>query len=65
MENRSFINGFIALGAGLLALSLSSFLERFALLGTATSFASGFLHGLAVVAFCVAIYLLVRSQRAA
>lgn len=64
MDNKTFINGFVVLGIGLLASSVSSFLERFTILGTATDFASGFFDGLAVVAFCVAIFVLIRSKRA-
>jgi hypothetical protein len=63
MNSRTFNDGLIILGAGLLASSALSFLERFAILGTATDFARGFLEGLAVVAFCVAIVVLVRSKR--
>jgi hypothetical protein len=62
MDNRAFINGLVVLALGLLASSVSSFLERFAILGTATDFARGLFDGLAVVAFGVAIFLLVRSR---
>lgn len=61
MGNREFTNGMVVLGTGLLASSLSSLLDRFAILGSASGFAAGFFNGLAVVAFVVAIYLLVRS----
>lgn len=62
MNNKAFINGFVALGAGLLASSVSSFLETFTIFGTATDFVRGVFDGLAVVAFCVAIVILVRSR---
>jgi hypothetical protein len=60
--NRAFINGLVVLGLGLLASSASSFLEHFAILGTATEFARGLFDGLSVVAFGVAIFVLVRSR---
>lgn len=63
MENRKFLNSMVILVAGLLASSVSSFLATFALFGTATGFVRGVLDGLAVVAFCVAIVLLIRSRR--
>jgi hypothetical protein len=62
MTNRTLIDGLIILGAGLLASSASSFLEHFAILGTANGFARGLLDGLSVVAYCVAIFVLVRSR---
>ena len=62
-DNKTLINGLIVLAAGLLASSVSSFLETFALFGTAMDLFSGFFDGLAVVAFCVAIFVLVRSSR--
>jgi len=63
MNDRNSTNGLAVLGVGLLATSISSFLEHFALLGTATDFAIGFFDGLAAGAFCVAIFVLVRSKR--
>ncbi len=63
MYNKTLINGLVILCAGLLASSASSFLERFAILGTATEFARGFLDGLAVVAFGIAIFVLARNRR--
>jgi hypothetical protein len=62
MTNRTLVDGLIILGAGLLASSASSFLEHFAILGTATEYARGLLDGLSVVAYCVAIFVLVRSR---
>jgi hypothetical protein len=62
LGNRGFINGLVVLALGLLASSLSSFLDRFAILGTATDFATGLFDGLSVVAFVVAIFVLVRSR---
>jgi hypothetical protein len=62
MDNRASINGWVVMGAGLFASSLSSFLEHFAILGAATDFARGLCDGLSVVAFAVAIFLLVRSR---
>ena len=62
MNNKNFINGFVVLSAGLLARSVSSFLEIFTIFGTATDFVRGVFDGLAVVAFGVAIVLLVRSR---
>jgi hypothetical protein len=64
MDNRSFVNGLAVLGAGLLASSLSAFLAHFAVLGSGTEFARGLFDGMSVVAFAVAIVLLVRSRRA-
>lgn len=63
MDNRAFTNGLVVMGAGLFASSLSSFLEHFAILGTATDFTRGAFDGLSVVALGVAIFLLVRSTR--
>lgn len=63
MYNKTLINGLVVLCAGLLTSSAASFLERFAILGTATDFAMGFLDGLAVAAYGVAIFVLVRSRR--
>ena len=63
MNNRTFINGLVFLGAGLLASSVSSFLVHFAIFGNASDFIRGVFDGLSVVAFCVAIFLLVRSRR--
>jgi hypothetical protein len=63
MSSRAFSNGLVVLGVGLLASSLSSFLDHFAILGSATEFARGLFDGLAVVAFAVAIYILVRGRR--
>lgn len=62
MPNRTFTNGLIILAAGLLASSVSSLLEIFSLFGSGTNFVRGFFDGLAVVAFCGAIYLMVRSR---
>jgi len=64
MSNRGFNSGLAVLGVGLLASSVSTLLGRFAILGSATEFARGLFDGLAVVAFAVAIYVLVRSRRA-
>jgi len=63
MNNRVFLNGLIILGAGLLASSVSSFLGAFALFGTATDFVRGLFDGLSVVAFGVAIIVLVRGRQ--
>jgi hypothetical protein len=65
MSNRAFVNGLVVLGAGLLASSVSSLLEHFAIFGAATDFARGLFDGLSVVAFAVAIYVLVRGRHAA
>ena len=62
MNNKTFINGFVVLCAGLLASSASSFIETFTIFGTATDFARAVCDGLSVVAFCVAIVILVRSR---
>lgn len=62
MNNRNFINGLTILAAGLFASSISSFLERFPLLGNATDLTRGFIDGLSVIAFGVAIYFLVKSK---
>jgi hypothetical protein len=63
MGNRTLVHGLVFLGAGFLASSVSSFLMDFAVFGTATDFARGLFDGLSVVAFCVAIFVLVRSRR--
>jgi hypothetical protein len=63
MDNRKFLNGMVIFVSGLLFSSASSFLATFALFGTATGFMRGVLDGLAVVAFCVAIVLLIRSRQ--
>lgn len=62
MGNKRFTNGLIILGVGLLASSVSSFLEHLAIFGMATDFIRGLFDGLAVVAFCVAIFILVQSR---
>jgi hypothetical protein len=64
VNNRTFVNGLAVLGAGLLASSVSSFLETFTILGNATDSVRGFFDGLSVVAFGVAIVILVRSRSA-
>ena len=64
MTNRPFVNGLAVLGAGLLASSVSSFLETFPIFGNAPDSARGFFDGLSVVAFGVAIVILVRSRGA-
>ena len=64
MVNRTLVNGLILLGAGLLASSVSSFLEHFTILGAATDLTRGFLDGLSASVFCVAVYALVRSRHA-
>ncbi len=63
MNDRNFVTGLAVLAAGLFASSISSFLEHFVLFETATDFARGFFDGLSVVAFAVAIFVLVRSKR--
>lgn len=63
MNDRNIINGLAVLGAGLLASSLASLVEHLAVLGTATDFAIGLFDGLAAVAYCAAIFILVRSRR--
>ena len=63
MDNKVLVNGLLILGMGLLASSVSSFLAHYAILGTATDFTRGIFDGLSVVAFGVAILVLVRSQR--
>lgn len=62
MGKKTFNNGFLVLVAGLLASSVSSLLEHLTFLGTATDFVGGLFDGLAAVAFCVAIVILVRSR---
>ena len=64
MNNKNFINGIVVLSVGLFASSLSSFPGYFAVLGTATDFARGFFDGISAGAFCVAVFVLVRSRRA-
>jgi hypothetical protein len=62
MSNRTYLNGLVFLGAGLLASSVSSFLVHFAIFGNATDFIKVVFDGLSVVAFCVAIFVLIRSK---
>jgi hypothetical protein len=64
MSDRALSNGLLLLGVGLLACSLSTFLERLRVLGGATEFARGLFDGLSVVAFAVAICVLVRGGQA-
>ena len=63
MGDRNFVNSMVALGAGLFASSISSFLEHFPVLGTATDFTRGLFDGLSTVAFGIAIFLLIRNKR--
>lgn len=65
MSNRSVLDGLLVLALGLLSSSASSVLEHVRILGGATDLARGFLDGLAAGMFCVAIFVLVRSRRAA
>jgi hypothetical protein len=65
MNNRSVLDGLVVLALGLLASSGSSLLEHIRILGSATDLARGFLDGLAAGMFCVAVFVLVRSRRAA
>lgn len=62
MSNNSIRNGLVVLMLGLLASSIASFLGDFMLLGSATNLAQGFFDGLAVVAFVVAIAVLVQGR---
>jgi len=55
--------GFAAMAAGLFAKGLSSLLERFVLLGSATDVTAGFFDGLAAISFLVAIPLFIRGAR--
>jgi hypothetical protein len=65
MNNRSMLDGLVVLTLGLAASSASSLLGHIGVLGSATDLARGFLDGLSVVMFCVAIFVLVRSRQAA
>jgi hypothetical protein len=65
VENKGLVNGLAVLGAGLLASSVSSFLEHVTFLGAATEFTRGFFDGLSVVAFAVALFVLARSRYSA
>jgi hypothetical protein len=65
MNNRSVLDGLVTMGLGLLFSSASSLLEHIRILGSATDLVRGFLDGLAAGTFCVAIFVLVRSRRAA
>jgi hypothetical protein len=57
--------GLVFLTCGLLASSSASFVSHLALRGMSSNFASGFLDGAAVVFYCVAIWVLSRSRKAA
>ena len=57
--------GLAVMAGGMLATGIASLLDRFALLGTATDASIGFLHGLAILAFLVAIPLLIHGARGA
>ena len=63
MDNKNFITGLAVLAAGLFASSISSILEHFAILGSANDFTRGLSDGLSAVAFGIAIFVLVRSNR--
>jgi hypothetical protein len=63
LGSRDLVNGAVALAAGFLASSVSSFLGHIAILGTRSDFVEGFLDGLSAVAFAVAIFFLVRGRR--
>jgi hypothetical protein len=63
MNNKDLVNGLVILAMGFLASSLSSFLEHFAIFGTANDFFRGLFDGLAAVTFCAAIFVLARSRR--
>jgi hypothetical protein len=69
VKNRSLINALAALGVGFLASTVSSVLDRFDTMGDVTESAPVLLDGLsagpAVVAFSVAISLLIRCRRSA
>ena len=62
MNSEALANSFVVLGAGLLASSVSSFLEMFAIFGTATGCVRGVFDGLSVVAFGVATVIPIRSR---
>ena len=62
MNNRKLMKGLAVLGAGLLASIVSSFLEVFGIFVPASVFSGGFFNWLSGVAFCVAIFVLVRSR---
>jgi len=62
MSESSFHRGFLWLGAGLLATSLSSLVENWSLFGTSSSFVMGLLDGLAVVAFGVGLFFSLRQR---
>jgi len=49
----------------MMASVVPAFLEHLSFLGSKANFASGFFDGSSVVAFGAAIFLLVRSRRAA
>ena len=63
MDNKNFITGLVVLTAGLFASSISSILEHFAVLGSATDLTRGFFDGLSAVAFGIAIFVLLHSKR--
>ncbi len=61
--NKKYTKGMAFLGAGLLARSISSFLNHMLFLGGSTYFWEGMLDGLSAVFFMAAIYLLVKSRK--
>ncbi|MBU7030965.1 MAG: hypothetical protein HXS53_00410 [Theionarchaea archaeon] len=63
MTDKPLMNGLIVFGLGLLFKSLSSFIERFSLFGTSMDFILGFLDGVSVIAFGLAIFLLIRERK--
>jgi hypothetical protein len=65
MGENHLTNGILWFVTALLLSSMSSFLGRLDLLGSATNLAQGFLDGLSVVACGAPIALLVRSRQRA
>lgn len=63
INQRDFTTGLVVLTLGLALTATSAFLETVALLGAYTDFARGLCDGLAVVAFVVALILMLRSRR--
>lgn len=65
MHHKTLYDGWIMLGAGLLASSLSSLFGQYAARSSAMLFFAGLLEGLAAVAFTWALIVLIRARRSA
>jgi len=63
MKRSHWIRGFVVMASGWLGMGLASRLDRGEMLGGATDFTTGLLHGLSAVAVIAGIVLLTRGWR--